>query len=329
MTAHFAEPLWLVLLLAVPLWWAWAFGLVGRRGGRVPLTVPLASAAPRRWLGLALLALPRGLVGVGLAMLVLALARPVQEEAVERTDVQGINLVLAVDVSESMETTDLRPSRLEAAQQVAQNFVQGLRGDRVGVVVFAEAAFILTPLTLDYGHVTQSIGTLSTRLMPKQGTAVGEAIGLGMLLLDTASASGGGAIILLTDGANNRGDLGPRAAAQLAGQRGVRIYAIQVGRDTVERNLGGGRSVFQQTENSPETLQAIARLSNGNYYEATEPGALERVFFEISRLEKSLVGTRYERITRERFPTYVAWGVGLLALGFALIALGFSNPLAD
>jgi Ca-activated chloride channel family protein len=278
---------------------------------------------------LALLLLPRLLVGLGLGAAILALARPVQEETVQRTEVHGTNLVIAVDVSESMETPDLPPTRLQAAQHVAQQFVEGLRADRVGLVVFAEAAFVLAPLTLDYGHIHQALGSLSTRMMPKKGTALGEALGLSLLLLDTAATQGGGAVILLTDGAHNRGELGPRATAHLAGQRGVRVYPILVGQDTMQRTLPGGNTLPQPTECSPETLQEVARLSGGAYFTATQPGALAQVLAQVARLEKQAVGTRYERITRERFPLYLLWAVGLLAAGVLLFALGLANPLLD
>jgi Ca-activated chloride channel family protein len=201
-----------------------------------------------------------------------------------------------------------------------------LRNDRVGLVVFAEAALIACPLTLDYPFVQNALKGLNTSLMPKQGTAVGEAIGLSLLMLDTLANSGNSAIVLVTDGASNRGVIGPLTAADLARQRNVRVYAIGVGDSTIQLNTGIG-TTNRATEQDLAYLQTLANHTGGRFWRATQPNALAEVFREIEQLERATVGSRFERLTVENYRPYALAAFICACAAFLALGVGMANPL--
>ncbi len=238
-----------------------------------------------------------GLYYLTLLLLIAALARP--QWGTERlpTDTEGINIVLAVDLSGSMAAEDFnyqgrRMNRLEAIKMVVRDFIARRAGDRIGMVVFGSQAYTQLPLTRDY----QTIAAILERLTigaAGRNTAIGDAIGISVKrLADIESRSN--IIILLTDGRSNTGELEPMAAAGIAHQKGIKIYTIGVGGKgrapvPIDDPIFGRRYVYQQDDLDEEGLQAIAAETGGRYFRAEDLAGLQQIYATIDRLEKNKV----------------------------------------
>jgi Ca-activated chloride channel family protein len=305
---RFDAPDALLLLLLVP---ALALYLRRRRAPavRIGSAGPAAEVSRASWRVRARPLLP-ALRLTAVALLVLALARPQRGEAVARTQGNGIDIVLALDISSSMSLPFARrETRLDAARDVLTRFVRGRTDDRVGLVVFQGSSLTLSPLTTDYDTIAQDVARVD-RIGLRDGTGIGVAIGESVnVLRDSAAASR--IVILLTDGENNVLQIEPLAAAKIAARLGVRVYTIGV----VSRgqNPGGGRLDIDE-----QSLQAIADVTHGTYNRAEDPAALQQIYDEIDRLEKS----RFEDRELTRFddvaPYFLAAAVAALAVEVAL-----------
>jgi len=269
--------------------------------------------------------IPEVLRYLAIVAVVVALARPQTGVTTESVLTQGIDIVLAMDVSSSMLAEDLEPNRLEAAKQVAAEFAQGRRNDRIGLVAFAGEAYTQAPLTLDYGVIGGLLIDLDVGMI-EDGTAVGMGLATAVKRLQTSEAESK-VIVLLTDGRNNRGEIGPTTAAQMAQALGMRVYTIGAGsRETarvpVNDPLGGRRYVNMRVDLDEPTLQAIAEITGGRYFRATDRESLEAVYAEIDALETTEI--QVENFTRyaERFPPLL--GAALLLL---LLEIGLGQTL--
>jgi Ca-activated chloride channel family protein len=258
---------------------------------------------------------------LALALLIVALARP--QTGVTSQDVltQGIDIILAMDVSSSMLAEDLEPNRLEAAKQVAADFVEGRRNDRVGLVAFAGEAFTQAPLTLDHGVVVSLLGEMEVGMI-EDGTAVGMGLATAVKRLQVSQAKSK-VVVLLTDGRSNRGEIGPTTAAQMAQALGIKVYTIGAGtrgtaRVPVDDPLMGRQYVTMRVEIDEPTLQEMAEITGGRYFRATDRESLETVYKEIDELETTEI--QVEHFTRygERFPPILAAGLILLLLEVVL-----------
>jgi Ca-activated chloride channel family protein len=303
---RFASPYALLLLTAlVPLALA---GVVRRQGGAVRVGEITDSARRSTW-RLRLQPLPLALRLCAVALLVLALARPQRGEAATDVPGEGIDIVLAFDTSSSMtQTFERNVTRLEAAGDVLQEFVDTRQNDRVGLVVFQGTALAMMPPTTDYDAVAHAVD-VGSAVELRDGTAIGTAIGESVnMLRDSTAASR--IVILLTDGENNAHEIEPLAAARIAERLGVRVYTIGV--VTPQR---GPRSTLNVDE---AALREIADVTDGTYNRAEDREALAAVYERIDRLEKSQfegrVFTRYAEIA----PWFLAAAVGLLVLEQAL-----------
>jgi Ca-activated chloride channel homolog len=253
----------------------------------------LARGAGRRTVGRKLLPYVRTLV---LLLLVVALARPrFGSREVEVTS-EGIDIVLALDISGSMKAEDFQPhNRLYVAKQQAEKFIQGRKADRIGLVVFASNSYTQCPLTTDYSVLDRLLEEVDFGEI-KDGTAIGMALANGVnRLKDIPSKSK--VIVLLTDGRNNAGTVDPSTAADLARALGVRVYAIGVGtmEDApypVDDPVFGRRYVRLPAEVDDATLTKIAETTGGQYFRATDAEALDRIFRQIDQMEKTKVETR-------------------------------------
>ncbi len=265
--------------------------------------------------------LPDVLWAAAWVLLVVGLARPQSGTAQQILRGQGVDIVLALDISGSMSALDFAPmNRLEAAKQVMSSFVTGRTFDRIGLVVFAADAFQRVPLTLDYNALLASLGAVD--LAPALGMPDGTAIGMGVASsgnLLRASEAASKVIILLTDGANNAGSIGPVSAAQAVGVLGMRVYTIGMGRSgqVPVPDANGGTTMAESTLDEG-TLQKIAAETGGRFFRAAEMTDLQAVYSEINQLERSDV----ERIN------WVDWNELAPALvGLALILLAAERGL--
>lgn len=312
---EWAQRYYLYLLPAIPLVFLLRRLLAGRLRQRLPVAF-MARDVRTGWVEV-LRHLPALLTGMGMALLLVALARPQRvSQRVERSS-EGIDIVLAIDVSDSMLETDLRPNRLEAAKGVARAFVGGRFQDRIGLVVFAGDAFSLCPLTTDYGLLTQSIGEVSSGLIRTAGTAIGSALGVSTNRLRESKAKSK-IVVLLSDGENTAGSLDPVTAAELAEAYGIRIYTIAVGREA-----------SGETSTDEGTLKRLATIANGQFFRATDTRALNAVFARINRLEKAEIKQSRYREVSDFYQVYLRWAIVLLLLALFVKSTFVGNVLED
>jgi Ca-activated chloride channel family protein len=304
----FHSPWALGLLVVLPIWWWWR----RRRpdGAIVYSRTSLLAALPRAGRGIAMLLLI--LRSVAIALLVMALARPRAAGRTAQSNAEGINIVIAFDISSSMLAEDFQPqNRLEVAREKVKQFITKRSSDRIGVVAFSGEALTQVPLTTDYPVVLQAVDNLQPGQLD-DGTAIGTAIVTAANRLRGAPGRSR-VMVLLTDGVNNRGAVDPRTAAQAAAAYGVRIYAIGVGTEgmapvPVGRGVFGLRYENRPVEIDDALLTEVAQRTGGRYFRARDAEALDRITSEIDRLERTPVRTKiYTRYTElYRWPLALA-----------------------
>jgi Ca-activated chloride channel homolog len=255
---------------------------------------------------------------LALIALIVAFARPQAGQTEQKVTTEGIDILLAMDVSTSMLAEDFKPkNRLEAAKVVAADFIKGRQNDRIGLVVFAGQSFTQCPLTLDYGVLLRFMEEIESGMI-EDGTAIGMAIATCVNRLRDSTAESK-VVILLTDGQNNRGELDPFTAAKVAEAFNIRIYTIGAGKKgdalyPVDDPIFGRRYVPMKVEIDEELLQRVAQATGGRYFRATDRTSLERIYSEIGELEKTKIEvTEYTRY-KELFINllYAAFGLVLL-----------------
>lgn len=333
---QFANPFWLLLLLALPVL-AW---LRGRPGKSPALVFP--AAALLRDLGTKtrsdLAGFTFGLVLLSLASAIIAIARPQRIKSYDEIKTEGISIMLTADVSLSMLIEDFYISgkpvnRLTAAKRVMRDFIRGRTNDRVGIVAFAGAPYYPCPMTLDRDWLETNIERVQTGVM-EDGTAIGSGIAASATRLTKdedphanpraaqrpSAKEKSKVLILLTDGANNSGKLSPTDSAKLAATLGVRIYTIAIGTPGVHmiplrdgRIITSGRQEFDE-----ETLQEVARIGKGAYYRAQDIETLADIFKTIDQLEKSEIKKRNIVETEDLFQWPVGAALVLLLLSLLL-----------
>ena len=256
-----------------------------------------------------------------LALLIVALARPQGVEENARTNTEGIDIVLAIDVSGSMLARDFKPDRITAAKEVAGDFIADRTGDRLGLVVFAGEAFTQSPLTTDQGTLQTLLGRIRSGLI-EDGTAIGNGLATAINRLRESEAKSK-VIILLTDGVNNRGEIAPLTAAEIAKAQGIRVYTIGVGTRGMAPypavDMFGNRTfVQQQVEIDEKTLREMAAHTGGSYFRATDKAKLKAIYDEINRLEKSKIEVLSHITRHEHYLNWVLAALALLAVEFPL-----------
>ena len=258
----------------------------------------------------------------GLCLLTLALARPQFGQRSREVLTQGIDIVLAIDVSTSMEAKDLdsRKTRLDVCKEAVAQFIKGRNNDRIGMVIFAGESFTQCPLTLDYGVLLTLLNSVQTGMV-EDGTAIGMGVATAVNRLRGTSAKSK-IVVLLTDGVNNKGEIDPITAAKAAAAVGVKIYTIGAGSaGTIMQRvdgLFGPRYVPVQVEIDEKVLQEIAQTTGGRYYRATDSRKMEDVYSEISRLEKTDIKTKEYEEYSELFGYFLGPNLMLVALEVAL-----------
>ncbi len=255
-----------------------------------------------------LLHVPFALRMLTLAMIIIVLARPQTTNSWQSSEVEGIDIMLAIDVSTSMLAEDLKPNRLEAAKEVAAEFVNGRPNDNIGITLFAGESFTQCPLTVDHAVLLNFIHGTRCGLI-EDGTAVGMGIANAVSRLKESKAKSK-VVILLTDGTNNRGDISPLTAAEIAKSFGIRVYTIGVGTNgeaPYPYPVGGTvQYVNMKVEIDEKTLAQIASTTEGNYFRATSNSKLKEVYEEIDKLEKTKLNVK-EFSKREEAYRGFAW----------------------
>jgi Ca-activated chloride channel homolog len=317
------EALWLLLLL--PAWWLWRRSR--RKDAIVFSRTSVLASGPSTgsWIPKAIFLLRN----LALASLVIALARPRSGAHVETRTSEGINIVLAIDLSSSMLALDFRPAnRIEVAKQKVKQFISRRTSDRIGIVAFAGEALTQVPLTTDYPVVMQAVSNLQAGQL-EDGTAIGTAIATAANRLRDAPGRSR-VLIILTDGVNNRGSVDPLTAAKAAAAYGIKIYGIGVGSVgmapvPVGRNAAGGLNYeYQPVEIDERLLSNIATMTGGRYFRARDAAALQNIYGVIDRMERAPVHSSTVVNYRElyRWPLTL----GLLALVGELALVAWKAP---
>jgi Ca-activated chloride channel family protein len=328
------DPWWLLALLVLPtLIW-----VRGRRGAPV-LVVPFAAAWHRpsivsssRW--------PTGLAFLGLVLLIVALARPQKVEDKREVKQQGYDLMLAIDLSGSMYAEDYerdgeRINRLQAIKPVIQAFIHQRTNDRIGLVVFAGRAYTLAPLTFDHDWLERQIERLKLNLI-EDGTAIGDGLGVALTRLEQAkreegSKRMGAFVVLMTDGANNRGVLTPEQSTEIAKSRGIPVYTIGAGKDGLVpfpvfddtgKKIGYSRRISDLDEGQ---LRAMSDATGGKFFRAFDSDTIENAFAAIDAAQKIEFQAKSYLLTTELFSYLAIPGAVLLFLG-ALAAVPPALP---
>lgn len=316
----FAHPWLLLLLLLIPL-----VALFQGGKGAAPAVV-FSSLRPLHALGKARRSRIGGwltsLLLLALALLVIALARPRQGKTISQVQASGIDIMLAIDVSGSMQAEDFtiggeRANRLEVVKQVTQKFIEARPNDRIGIVCFAGRPYLVSPLTLDHGWLLQNLERVRIGLV-EDGTAIGSAIASAANRLKEKEAKSR-IVVLLTDGDNNSGKVAPLTAAEAAKALGIKVYTIGAGtRGYAPMPVQDpfGRKVYRnvKVDVDEDSLKKIADLTGARFYRATDTKTLNQIFDQIDKLEKSTVELNQYTQYRDLFPWFLAAGFGVLAL---------------
>ncbi len=318
------EALWLLLLL--PAWWLWR--RLRRKDAIVFSRTSVLATGPHvgGWVPPAIFTLRN----IALASFILALARPRSGAHTETQTSEGINIVIAIDLSSSMLALDFRPNnRIEVAKDKVKQFIARRTSDRIGIVAFAGEALTQVPLTTDYQVVMQAVSNLQAGQL-EDGTAIGNAIATAANRLRDAPGKSR-VLILLTDGVNNRGSIEPLVAAKAAAAYGIKVYGIGVGSVgmalvPVGRTAAGGlRYEYQPVEIDEALLSNIARMTGGRYFRARDAAALQNIYAQIDQLERAPVHSS----TIVRYQELYRWplAIGILALFAELGIVAWKAPL--
>lgn len=269
--------------------------------------------------------LPLWIQLLGIAAVIVSLARPQKSASISERIMEGIDIMLVIDVSGSMELEDFNPDRLTVAKKNAAEFIRSRKGDRLGLVLFAEDAFSYAPLTLDYELLLKLVNDINSTILPKQGTAMGTAVSIGInRLKDSESASK--IMIVFTDGANNRGEIDPITAARLSKIHGIKVYTIGIGKPYFERKtVRGLEKVVSDLDE--KTLKKVAEITGGKYFKADEEVKMTEVMDEISRMEKSKIKDDIYKDVTDLYPFFLKTAIVCFILAYLLMNTFIYNPL--
>jgi len=308
---EFANPEYFYLLMLVPLLgvWYWYKNSHSKAEIQISSTLPFAQTAKsvRQYFYHSLFVLRI----LSIALLIIALARPQTTRSSQDITIEGIDIVMAIDISSSMLAEDLKPNRLEAAKNVAIDFIKGRPNDRIGLVVFAGETFTQVPLTTDHTVLNNMFADIKSGMI-EDGTAIGDGLATAVSRLRESKAISK-VIIILTDGVNNSGAVDPVSAAEIAKLYGIRIYAIGAGSMGTApypvQTAFGIRYQDMEVEIDEDLLTNVALMTDGKYFRATSNNKLKAIYEKIDELEKSKIDvTEFHKKSEEFLP-------------FALIAL--------
>ncbi len=322
------NPIFLICILFVPLLFGarWIYRYFFNQKLPVALVKSDLKASPFTWLRL----LPEIILSVVVILILTALARPQKTNDKVEQWTEGIDIMLAIDISQSMQIEDFSPNRLEAAKDVARDFIKGRVQDRIGIVVFSGDAFSLAPLTTDYELLKSYLNDISFDMIENRGTAIGSAMAVVTNRM-RESESKSKVCILLSDGDNTAGNIDPITAAELAAAYNIKTYTIVVGKEGL---VPFGKDYFgrpHMVENTVDesTMRKIAEIGSGEFFRVTDNQALIQVFKKIDQYEKAEIKETRFKDTSDYYFIYLKWAIVFFLLWLMLKSSFMSNVLQD
>ncbi len=323
-----AVPLFLWLIALVPLLFIlrWTYRYFFNQKLPVALIKSDLKSTPLTLIRL----LPDFLLGMVIMLVMISLARPQKTNEKVEQWTEGIDIIIAIDISQSMQIEDFVPNRLDAAKNVARDFIKGRIQDRIGIVVFSGDAFSLAPLTTDYDLLNAYLDDISFDMIENRGTAIGSAMAVVTNRM-RESESKSKVCILLSDGDNTAGNIDPITAAELAAAYNIKTYTIVVGKEGL---VPFGKDYFgrpHMVENTVDetTMRRIADISSGEFFRVTDNEALKRVFEKIDKYEKAEIKETRFKDTADFYFVYLRWAIVILLLWLMLKSSFMSNVLQD
>lgn len=311
----FANPAYLLLLLLIPVigWYIWQ---LHDQDASIQMSSSSTLSREPKSLRVYLLHVPFVLRVAVIVLLSLALARPQLSNRWSKESTEGIDIMMALDISGTMQAEDLKPNRLEAAKAVATDFVIDRPNDQIGLVVFAGESFTQCPLTTDHAVLVNLFKSVKFGMI-EDGTAIGLGLANAINRMKDSETKSK-VVILLTDGSNNRGEIDPQTAAEIAKTYGIRVYAVGVGshgqaRVPVQTPMGT-QYMMMDSEFDEETLRQIASTTGGAYFRATDNSSLKKIYEEIDQLEKTKLRVREFSKRTEHFAPFLIAAVMCLLL---------------
>lgn len=319
--SNFEYPKILLLLFLILLLAAWYIFKTLRKKTSLQISTTMAFANVNKGLRYYFQHVPFALLCIALAALIMAAARPRSATTQETIDTEGIDIILALDVSGSMLARDFKPDRIEAAKKIAAEFILERVSDRIGLVVFAGESFTQCPLTTDKSTLINLLSQVKTGMM-EDGTAIGNGLATAVARLKDSNAKSR-VIILLTDGIYNAGEISPKMAAEMAEQYKLRVYTIGVGTQGMAPYPMVTPFGTTQFENLPveideELLKEISDKTDGKYFRATSNTKLQEIYSEINAMEKTKTQIDSFNVYKEEYVLFALIGLGLLLLAILL-----------
>ena len=315
----FANPEYLYLLFLIPIFWiVYVFNLRDKNTFLILSSIKRLNTKTWKSWGRHIVFFTKTLA---ISLLIIAFARPQSTSSWQNAITEGIDIILAMDISGSMLAQDLTPNRLEASKKVAMDFISGRPNDRIGLVIFSGESFTQCPLTTDHKVLKGLFNDVKSGMID-DGTAIGMGLATSINRLKDSKTKSK-VIILLTDGVNNQGSIAPMTAAEIAQEFKMRVYTIGVGTKGYAPypfNTPFGNIVYQDVEVKidEKTLQDIANATNGKYFRATSNKALQEIYKEIDKLERSKIEIKEFHKKKEEFLPFAALGMIFLILSFIL-----------
>lgn len=318
---EFAYPWILGGLIVLPILWVWHFLRFEKRKTLVNLPTLQFAKGKKPTLKIVLLHSLFVLKTIAIGLLLVAIARPQSSSSWQNVKAEGIDIVLVMDISGSMLARDLEPNRLEAAKEVASEFIDMRVNDRIGLVIYAGEAYTQSPLTTDHSVIKNLMGDLKNGMV-EDGTAIGVGLATAVNRLKETEAKSK-IVVLLTDGTNNSGDIPPLTAAEIAQKFGIKVYTIAIGTNGMapmpyQQPNGKIGYVNQKVSIDEITLKKIAKQTNGQYFRATDNESLEEIYATIDTLEKTEIDVKEFRKRNEQFYPWAMAAAILLLLEFIL-----------
>ncbi len=315
-------------ILAIPVLFIarWAFRHYFNQKLPVALVKSDLKSSPLNWVRL----FPEILLALVLTLLLTGLARPQKTNEKVEQWTEGIDIMLAIDISQSMQIEDFIPNRLEAAKDVARDFIKGRIQDRIGIVVFSGDAFSLAPLTTDYDLLNSYLDDINFEMIESRGTAIGSALAVVTNRM-RESESKSKVCILLSDGDNTAGNIDPITSAELAAAYSIKMYTIIVGKEGM---VPFGKDYFgrpNMVENTIDetTMRKIAEIGSGEFFRVTDNEALKSVFDRIDQYEKAEIKETRFKDTADYYYIYLQWALVLFVLWLMMKSTFLANVLQD